>query len=150
MLKLTVTEFFIRVIPEMLVFVWGIYVVSNHKFNEKRYLIASIMMAIFTFIDRMLPIHYGIHTIMDNVFYITVSIIVINITLIKSVYSIFFNTILLGISEIVNIVLLNSLHIETIDMSKTPIRKSILGIPSLIIFAFLIFLVKAFLKRRKV
>nr|WP_312292105.1 hypothetical protein [Clostridium chromiireducens] len=64
MLQLTVLEFTIRTIPEALVYIFAAYVFSNKKLDVNKYLISSFLLAIGTFLVRMLPINYGVHTIL--------------------------------------------------------------------------------------
>ena len=65
MLRLTAFEFIARVIPEGFVIMLAMIALSNIKLNVKRYIISSLLFAIYVYVGRMLPINYGVHTILD-------------------------------------------------------------------------------------
>lgn len=148
MLKLTLIEFFLRLIPEMMIFMWGIYVISRQEIKAKNYIFSSIALALTTFFVRELPIHYGVHTIVNNVLTVCI-LIIIGIPIIKAIYSTLFMTLLLALSEIVNVLLLNVLNININDEFINVIIKCLLGFPSLICMILSIILIKVFLKKKE-
>lgn len=148
MLKLTTIEFFLRLIPEMMIFMWGIYVVSREKFKLKNYIFATFILGIITFGVRELPIHYGVHTIINNVLTVCI-LIIIGIPIVKGIYSTLVVTLLLSLSEIFNMLVLKVFNINSEKLFRNIIVKCILGFPSLIFFAVFILLIMLYLKRRK-
>lgn len=148
MLKLTLIEFFLRLIPEMMIFMWGIYVISRQEIKVKNYIFSSIALSLTTFFVRELPIHYGVHTIVNNVLTVCI-LIVIGIPILKSIYSTIIMTLLLSGCEIINMLLLRGLDIENKIQSTTSIIKCILGIPSLAFLIFFVILIKLFLNRKE-
>ncbi|KOA20000.1 hypothetical protein CLHOM_15650 [Clostridium homopropionicum DSM 5847] len=148
MLKLATIEFFFRVIPEMMIFMWGVYVISREKFKLKNYIFATLILAAITFGVRELPIHYGVHTILNNVLTICI-LIVIGIPIIKGVYSTLVLTLLLLASEMLNYLLLSIFKIN-IEVQLSNIEmKLILYTPSLIILTIFIYFINKLLKKRE-
>lgn len=147
MLRLTTIEFFLRLIPEMMIFMWGIYVISREKFKLKNYIFATFILAIITFGVRELPIHYGVHTIINNVLTVCI-LIIIGIPIIKGVYSTLIMTLLLSLSEILNMLFLKLFSIDSEKLFSNIIIKCILGLPSLIFLAIMIFGIMLYFKKR--
>ena len=76
-LKLSCFEFLFRTIPEGLLFILAIYIFSGVKFEVKRFLVSGFVLAIVTFLVRMLPISYGIHTMLNIIiFFIIIDFII--------------------------------------------------------------------------
>ncbi|MGY0373147.1 hypothetical protein [Clostridium sp. JNZ J1-5] len=148
MLKLTLIEFFLRLIPEMMIFMWGIYVISRQEIKAKNYIFSSITLALTTFFVRELPIHYGVHTIVNNVLTVCI-LIVIGIPILKSIYSTIIMTLILWGSEIANLFILNILGINIKSELTNFTMKCILGFPSLIFMSLSIFLLKLFFKKER-
>lgn len=148
MLKLTLTEFFLRNVPEMMIFIWGIYIISRQQIKIKNYIFASVILALSTFYVRELPIHYGVHTIVNNVVTICI-VIIIGIPIIKAIYSTLLMTLMLAIAEIINMFILKIFSVDIEKLLNNVIMKCTLGLPSLVLLALFIFLTSLFLKKRE-
>ncbi|NMM64451.1 hypothetical protein HBE96_17685 [Clostridium sp. P21] len=140
MLKLTWIEFFLRTIPEMFILIWGIYVISRNSFNNSHYVFSSTIMAILTFFVRWLPIYWGVHMILNMILTISIMIIV-DIPLIKSIYSTLIMFFVLCLSEYLNLIILNLLNIDTNFQLLEPVKKCVLTLPSLIITSVFIIII---------
>lgn len=148
MLRLTPIEFFIRLIPEMMVFMWGIYVISREEFRLKSYIFSSLILALSSFGVRELPIHYGVHIILNNVLTVCI-LIVIGIPIIKGIYSTLVMTLLLLSCEMLNVLILKLFHVNIKVHVNNIIMKLILGAPSLIFLILFIYLFDLFLKKKE-
>jgi len=148
MLKLTAIEFFLRLIPEMMIFMWGVYVISREEFKLKNYLFSSLILAVITFGVRELPIHYGVHTIINNVLTICI-LIVIGIPIIKGVYSTLAMTLLLLGCEMLNYLLLSMIGVNIEVQLDNLMMKLILSTPSLIILMIFIYVINKFFKKKE-
>ncbi len=148
MLRLTPIEFFLRLIPEMMIFMWGIYVISREKFKFRNYMLSSLILALASFWVRELPINYGVHTIINNVLTICI-LIVIEIPIIKGIYSTLAMTLLLAISEILNMFIIKLFNINLEKLLSNTITKCILGIPSLVILSIIILLLMLYFNKKE-
>jgi len=148
MLKLTTIEFFLRLIPEMMIFMWGVYVISREKFKLKNYIFSSLILAVITFGVRELPIHYGVHTIINNVLTICI-LIVIGIPIVKGIYSTLVMTLLLLGCEMLNYLLLSMIGVNIEIQLDNLMMKIILSSPSLIILMIFIYLINKFFKTKE-
>jgi len=148
MLKLTWIEFFLRLIPESFVIIWGIYVISNQSINKSKYVICSISIALVTFLVRFLPIHFGIHTIIVTVFMVC-ALIIVGIPLLKSIYGVILITLLLLVGELINMILFNIFKVNIDIAFKNSFVKCILELPSLIFLILSIVLIRFLLNRKE-
>lgn len=142
MFKLHWIEIFFRGIPESFLILGGICVISEKSLPIKNYIISSILLSICIFFIRRLPVYWGIHTLI--VIVLAISFLVIQgIPLISSSYGTLCMLLILSESEVLNILILNILHIKTtllyVDSIGASIKKCLLGIPSLImVFLFIL------------
>jgi len=148
MLQLNWIEIFLRNIPEMLLIVWGIHILARKSINMKVYLISSIIMALVNFFVRMLPIYFGVHTLIIVI--LTICIIAISgIPTGKAIYGTLLMFLILSLSEFINVAILNLLNININSEFTNPIIKSVLGIPSLIIMSLFVLTIRYYIKGKK-
>lgn len=148
MLKLHWIEIFLRLIPEMFLVIWGITIISRRSLNIKKHILLSIMLGIIVFFTRDLPIYFGIHTIIIIILTI-ITMVIAGIPIITSIYGTLIMSLMLSLSESVNMILLNLLNTTTTINSMNPIKKCILGIPSLVILFLIIITLNYIITRRK-
>ncbi|APM41315.1 hypothetical protein [Clostridium kluyveri] len=148
MLKLQWIEIFLRLIPEMFLVIWGIAIISRRSLNIKKHILLSIMLGIIVFFTRDLPIYFGVHTIIIIILTI-ITMVIAGIPIIASIYGTLIMSLMLSLSESVNMILLNLLNTTTTINSMNPIKKCILGIPSLVILFLIIITLNYIITRRK-
>lgn len=133
MLKLSAFELLVRTIPEVFVLVFASYAFSKVKVDCKKYLLSSLILGVCVFVIRLLPINYGVHTIL-NIIVLTVIVIYINkIDTIKAIKSSVITPILLFILEGVNVMFLKIIVADKLDAIVTdPTLKTLYTLPSLL------------------
>lgn len=139
MLKSEPIEFLLRALPEGFLFIFAIYTFSKIRVDIKKYIISSIISAIIIFLVRMLPIRYGVHTILAMGIVIILAIYINEIDMIKSIKSVLIFVIFQFLSEGLNIFIIQT--ICKVDMGKVfsnPVLKTLYGIPSLVILGTVI------------
>lgn len=146
MLSLTWIDFF-KLIPETFVLIWGICTISNKVISKKIHIIYCILISIETYVVRLLPIHFGVHIIINNIFTICL-LIIAEISIDTAIRSTLLMTLLLLISEVFNIRLLEIFNVNIEVQFKIPGVESLLMLPSLLLFTLFIYLIK-FLLRKK-
>lgn len=149
MLKLEPIEFLLRGIPEGFLYILGVYIFSRIKINQKKYLISSVITAaVITFI-RLLPIDYGVHTILSILFIIFLSMLYNNIDPIKVIRATILTFIIQFLSEGINIVILSIIpNIDLDSLFNNAKIKNFLGIPSLIITLIVMILLNKIYKKK--
>jgi len=139
MTKFTILEFFVRVIPETFLFIFATYVFAKVKLDLRRYLISGITLAIVGIITRALPIHNGVHTILNVFALIIIAVNINKIDMIKSIQIGVIIVILQFICEAINVLLIQYIfRADVINVFKNPTLKTIYGIPSTLIFFIII------------
>lgn len=134
-LKLSCFEFLFRTIPEGLLFILAIYIFSGVKFEVKRFLVSGFVLAIVTFSVRMLPISYGIHTMLNIIIFFSIQNLLIKIDVNKSIKYSILTTILMFVCEGLNVIFLQLFHANKMEeIFNNPILKTLYGLPSLVIF----------------
>ena len=146
MLKLTWIEFFLRLIPETFILICGIHVISRKSFDIPKYIFSSIVMAILSFFIRWLPIYFGVHMIINIILSISIMVI-INIPVIKAIYSTLLMFFILSLSEFLNMIALSLLNINIESLST--FLKCLVGVPSLIMMLLFIIAINWVLKRKE-
>ncbi|MEY8000427.1 hypothetical protein AB8U03_09515 [Clostridium sp. Mt-5] len=148
MLGVNWIELFLRGIPEMLLMIWGIHMIAKKPFNAKKCIPLSIIMSIIVFFLRELPIYFGVHTLIMLILIISIMVL-IGIPIITSIYGTLFMLLILSLSEFLNMLILKLLAININLNSIAPIKKSLLGIPSLIIMLLILMIMKYLLNKRR-
>lgn len=150
MLNLSIQELFFRVLPEEFLFILAIYSFSKTTINIKKYAIASIILAIITYLIRLLPIQYGVHTILGIIAILVISVNIMKIDIIKAIQASIITTIIEFISEGINIFIIQYILKKDINyIFNDPNLKVLYGFPSLVILAsiVIIFYIRAFVKK---
>lgn len=136
MLKLTPVEFFVRGLPEAFLFIFAAYTFSKSIINIKKYIISSVLYGFLAYMVRFLPIHYGVHTILNVFILITITVNINNIDLIASIRSAIIAIIMQFICEGINVLVIQYIFNADINyVFNNPVAKTLYGIPSIIVFA---------------
>ncbi|GAA0744822.1 hypothetical protein GCM10008906_30250 [Clostridium oceanicum] len=152
MLRTSILEFFLRGIPEALLFILAIYLLLNKsvKENKKLYIISSLIVSISMYLIRLLPIHFGVHTILTITVYIIVFVLINKIEINKAISYSIIVMMILSIGEFINLSILNSIFKSNINaILNNKLLKVILFYPSLIIFMGVILFIYKFNKNRQ-
>ncbi|WP_010234106.1 hypothetical protein [Clostridium arbusti] len=139
MLKLSALEFFFRTIPESFLIVVIAYLFANKKICKSRFIIASLIIALITYGVRLLPISFGVNTIINMMIFIVIALYIIKIPINVSIFSIFISVILISLCEWLNAILL--INVFKIDEFNSSYLKFICNLPSLIMFAIMVYII---------
>lgn len=141
MLKLHPIEFFLRAIPEGFLFVLAVYIFSKTKIDKRKYVVASIIYGGILYLVRLLPINYGVHTILALMFLVLFVTMYNKIDTIKVMRSVLIIFLIQFLTEGLNILVINLIPNINIDiLFNDPIAKALLGLPSLIVAYSIIYL----------
>ncbi|KAA8679333.1 hypothetical protein [Clostridium sp. HV4-5-A1G] len=149
MLEINWMEIFLRLIPETFLVIWGIHIIAGRPLDIKKYIFLSFIVSMITFFVRDLPIYFGVHTIIIIIL-IIVLMVIIGIPLITSIYGTLFMFLMLSLSEFLNMLILKLFGINTNINSMEPIKKSLMGIPSLAILFLAVVIIRYLLIKRRI
>lgn len=139
MLKLTLLELFLRGVPEGFLIILAGYVFSKTVINKKRYIISSIIYVIAVYLIRLLPIQYGVHTILSIIVIIVLSVNINKISIIKSMQACIMAMILMFVCEGINMIIIEYIFkADIVHILSEPSLKILYAIPSLLILAAII------------
>lgn len=139
MLKLEPIEIFFRLLPEGFLIIFAIYAFSKTKINKNKYIVTSLISGLAFYLIRMLPINYGVHTILSMGFVMLMGVNFNKIELIKVIKSCLIYIITQFASEGVNIFIIQNILKENInEIFLNPISKILYGTPSLVIMFLII------------
>jgi hypothetical protein len=142
MLRLPIIELFLRLIPEGILYVFAMYAFSGKKINILNLFLYGVLLGVIGYLIRLLPIHFGVHTILFLMIYIFASVKVIQVEVFNAIAYSLIMVIILFISELINIYVgINLLNISTDIFFGNSLLKILYGLPSLILAFLVIFFI---------
>lgn len=150
MLKLSLFEFIVRVIPEEFIFVLAAHAFSKTGINLKKYLLSATLFSSVVYLIRLLPIQYGIHTTLNLIVLIVLVSSINKIDIIKSIRAGIIIFIFDFIFEGLNLLFVQLvLKIDLNSIVNNFILKTLYGLPSLAIFGIIVMVYYFRLSKRK-
>lgn len=150
MLKLGIMEIFARGIPEGFLFILAAFTFSKTKIQVKKFVSASIIYAILVYLIRLLPIQFGVNTVLTLMTLILVTVGYLKIDIIKSIQVGIITIIIEFICEGINVFMIQNIFKSNMQyVFSRPDLKILYGIPSLLIFVFILGIYYAILAKRK-
>lgn len=150
MLKLSIWELIFRTIPEGFVFIFASYAIAGKKIEKDKYILSSILLGVIGYLIRMLPIHFGVHTILLIMVHILMTSLINGIEVKRAVSAALISVIIMFLSEGLNVVMLDKIfNVEFQDVMSNVYTKLLYGIPSFILFTIIIFAVDMVLRKVK-
>lgn len=150
MLQQPIYSLFIRLIPESFLVFYSIYLLTNSKTDFKKIFISSIIGGIGIYIVRLLPIHFGVHTILAIILYIVLAVNINKIDIHKAIAGTLISTVLCFIADVLLVVFYTGvLKFPSEMVSNQSLLAVIASVPSLIIF-YLILKIFVYIKGLRV
>lgn len=149
MIEITIMELILRTIPESFLLILGGCLISRKSIDNKSYFISSILFAISTYLVRMLPIQFGVHTILIIMIFILINTSLNKIPIRKAISSSLISIIILSICESINLFILNYLKVDMQAIITRPLLKTLYFMPSLALFALIILIFYMIIYRNK-
>lgn len=137
MLQQPLYSLFIRLIPETFIVMYAICLLTKSDANFKNIFISAIIGGICVYLTRMLPIHFGVHTILSIMLIIVLAIKLNNIEIQKAITASLTSVILLFISDMMLVVFYNFINF-TSALSGQTLVSVVAGVPSLVLFYFIV------------
>jgi branched-subunit amino acid transport protein AzlD len=149
MLQQGILSFITRLVPEAFLVLYSIYKLTNTKVNTQKIFLSSIIAGIIVFIIRLLPIHFGVHTILGIMLYIFLAVKLNKIELHKAITTALVLEILLFVSDFILIIVYSKLFKFSTEalVGKTWLS-AIAGIPSLFLFYMMVLIILFFKRKR--
>lgn len=150
MLKVSFIEFLLRFIPESFLFLLAAYVFSNKKIEKKLYVISGFVIAISMYCIRLLPIQFGIHSLLGVIVVILVAVNINKIPTSKAISSAVMVIIFEAIFETVNLIFMDKvLKLNVQAVLSDSVSKLVYFAPSMILLGCIIALYNVIVNKRK-
>jgi hypothetical protein len=150
MLKISWFEFVVRGIPEEFLFVLAVHAFSKTGINLKKYLLSGVLLWIMAYLIRLLPIQYGVHTILGLIVLIVLVSSVNKIDIIKSIRAGIIIFTLVFIFEGINVFFIQSVLKKDINIIMGDhILKTLYGLPSVMVFGIVVLIYYFRLSKRR-
>lgn len=150
MLRITVWEMIFRGIPEGAVFIFLGYVLSNKKVNILRLILSAIIFSLSTYTVRLLPIKFGIHSLIIGLLTVFILNIINKINLLKSFITAFLSIVVLYICEWINIIILKKIIGQAFyTLRERPMENILYNYPALVLFFIIVLIIKYFFNKSK-
>lgn len=149
MLKLTLFEYVLRSIPESFLIVFIIGLICRNRIVTKNYILSSVILSVFQFIIRLLPINYGVHTLLGVFATIIIMVKINNTDITKTIRGTLIATLILFSCEWVNMMMLYMRFGDDLyDIMTNQFIKIALGMPSIFVFGIIAYLFRYRLIKR--
>ncbi len=133
------------------IFTLGIFAFNRQKIILKKYILVSVVLSFFIFLVRLMPISFGVHTILNLLFLFLICVFMLKMPIYTTIRSTLLVTVFLLASEMANIgVMIGILGQKELEQRMSiPIEKAVVGLPGALTFALLIILSYIILTRNK-
>jgi len=140
LLEIIIFEYLLGYCLQGFTFVLGVFAFNRRKIVLKTYVLTSLLVTIVIYCVRLLPISFGVHTIIIMLFLILTCIIILKMPAYTTIWSAVLIIVLCLISEMAVIaVMILSLGKEKFEsMMLVPLDKAIIGCAAEVLFAILI------------
>ena len=149
MLQQPLYSLFIRMIPETFLIMYAICKLTNSKVDFKKILLSSLIGGTGVYMTRLLPIHFGVHTILAVLFDILLVVRLNSINIHKAIKGSLISVILLFSTDLIFVAVYTGLNL-TSAITGQSLLSVIAGIPSLIMFYIIIRMITYFKYKRAV
>ncbi|KOR25706.1 hypothetical protein [Clostridium sp. L74] len=149
MLKIGVIELLIRLTPESFLLIFIIQAFSDSKINKNKYILSSLLLTLTIYSVRLLPIHYGVHTVLNIIAIVLICTFINKVTPIKAISCSLILSIFLALSEALNLFFIYKIFGENVvEIFENLLKKSITGMPSMIILTITVLFIFKIKNRR--
>jgi hypothetical protein len=147
-LELIIFEFLLGYVLQGFAIVLGIFVFNRQKIVFRSYIIASGHVIIISYLVRLLPISFGVHTVLNVLFLFLICVIVLKMPAYDTVRSALLVTMLLLICEMADVAVMVGLlgKSKFESLMSDPVEKAIIGFPGAVFFFLLVALSYTILK----
>jgi hypothetical protein len=148
-LHTTIPELLIKGVPEGFLDVLSIYVLTGTRIKAKSYVIQSIITILVIYLIRLLPIIYGVNSILALTFFAIFFAIFYKMDFSRVIKAAIITIIIIFLSEMINVFLLRLIFgsEQTQALFADPLKKSIAGIPSTVLFGAFVYVSHRVIKK---
>lgn len=134
MLKITLAELFIRGILEGFVVFLLVFAICKCRIKLKPYILSSLLYVAATYTIRMLPINFGVHSILVLMVIVLLAVLLNKASVLSAIKAALITFLLLFALEAVNVFALQKIYgTSFMEVMNNPVSKSLTSLPSVLI-----------------
>ncbi|MFA0814423.1 MAG: hypothetical protein ACC608_01395 [Anaerofustis sp.] len=141
----------VKGIPEGLLDVLAVFILTQQKFVLKKYIIISVVFIISNYLVRLLPINFGVNTMIGLLILVLLFVFFTKSDVPKLIKSTIIILITLFVCEFATVAVLTLIfgQAQLDSILLDPMQKALYGIPSTLLFAAAVYAMYYFMKKRK-
>ena len=149
-LSISLIELLVKGVPEGLLVVLAVFILTKTPFDKKKYALISILFIIITYLIRLLPINFGVNTMIGLLILVLLFVLIVKTDVPKLIKSTITILITLFVCEEINVLFLYLiLGKEKLDtILSSPMSKALYGTPSTILFGIAIYVMYRIMKKK--
>jgi c-di-AMP phosphodiesterase-like protein len=138
MLKITLAELFIRGILEGFFVFLLVCAICKCKIQLKPYILSSLLYVALTYTIRMLPINFGVHSILVLMAIVLLAVLINKASVLSAIKAALITFLLLFALEAANVYTLQQIYGEVfVDVMNDPVSKSLTSLPSVLMLGII-------------
>lgn len=140
LLKSFIFEFLLGYGLQGFAIIFGVYAFNRQRIVIRSYIIGSLLVILVSYLVRLLPISFGVHTIINMLIMFLICIIVLKMPAYKTIQSALLVTVLLLICEMVDVAIMIAIFGKSRfeKMMLVPLQKAMAGIPGTMFFVMIV------------
>lgn len=148
--KVIMFEFVLGYMLQGFAIVLGIYTFNRQEIILKDYIMASGLVMMISCLVRLLPISFGVHTIINMLLLFIICILLLRMPMYTTLRSMSFVTILLLLFELADVAVISALlGTERFErLMQEPLHRSMIGVPANVFFMTFVMLAN-YLRNKK-
>jgi hypothetical protein len=143
-------EFLLGYMLQGFAIVLGIYTFNKQEINLKDYCLASGLVMVVSCLVRLLPISFGVHTIINMLFLFVICILLLKMPMYTTLRSMSLITVLLLLFEMVDVAVISSVvgNERFESLMQNSLHKSMIGVPANVLFMAFVVLANYIMKKK--
>jgi hypothetical protein len=148
--EVIIFEFLLGYALQGFTIVLGIYAFNRQRVIIKSYVIASVMVIIISYFVRLLPISFGVHTILNMLIMFLICIFYLKTPAYNTIKSALLVTVLLLVCEMADVAVMMAIlgQKEFERLMLNSLYKALVGLPGTILFVIIVVLAYVFLNKQ--
>jgi len=135
MLQISLFELVVRGILEGFLFILSVHAFSRARIRKWPFVVSSLILIAITYVIRFLDINFGVHTVLNMIVIIALCVFINRLVLFDVVKGTMLTILIMFAIEGVNVAFLQLIYRDDlIAIISDPYRKTLAGMPGLILF----------------
>ena len=151
-ISISLIELIVKGIPEGLLDVLAVFIITRQPFVTKKYIIISVVFILSNYLIRLLPINFGVNTMIGLLILVLLFVFFTKTDVPKLIKSTIIILITLFLCEMANVAILTLIFGQTKldDILLDPMLKAAYGVPSTVLFGLSVFIMSKIVKKKNI